>query len=251
MYFQQKFFATWQPESGSDDDEGDETSSAEDEDASDDAEDDDCSDEDASDEADGRSSATPTGKGPTAEAKRRQDHRDAHQAPKSGTTGFSVADDLGEDESSFDEEPDGSEDDDESGDSQESDEQENAQRPSRRQRGKDEESGRKVAGAAKRGAYNKHEVDPNQSLASACSLVRNQLRRPLKNQVRATRGGAGIDDVSVDISLNNTSQLTSGRDVMASFGGFLEKRKKDKRMARDSMMSEIDGLVSNLHTDIG
>ena len=37
---------------------------------------------------------------------------------------------------------------------------------------------------------------------------------------------------------------------MASFGGFLEKRKKNKNMGRDSMMSEIDGLVSNLHTDI-
>ena len=37
---------------------------------------------------------------------------------------------------------------------------------------------------------------------------------------------------------------------MASFGGFLEKRKKDKQMARNSMMSEIDGLVTNLHTDI-
>jgi hypothetical protein len=57
-------------------------------------------------------------------------------------------------------------------------------------------------------------------------------------------------DVSVDVSVHNTSQMASGRDIMASFGGFLEKRKKDKHMARDSMMSEIDGLVSNLHTDI-
>ena len=37
---------------------------------------------------------------------------------------------------------------------------------------------------------------------------------------------------------------------MASFGGFLEKRKKDKQMGRNSMMSEIDGLVNNLNTDI-
>ena len=48
--------------------------------------------------------------------------------------------------------------------------------------------------------------------------------------------------MSIDVSTN--------RDVMASFGGFLEKRKRDKHMARNSMMSEIDGLVTDLHSDI-
>lgn len=63
-------------------------------------------------------------------------------------------------------------------------------------------------------------------------------------------GPACINDTSVEVSLQETSQITSGRDVMASFGGFLEKRKKDKQMGRNSMMSEIDGLVNNLNTDI-
>lgn len=37
---------------------------------------------------------------------------------------------------------------------------------------------------------------------------------------------------------------------MADFGGFLEERKRSKNMARNTEMSQIDGLVSNLRTDI-
>ena len=45
--------------------------------------------------------------------------------------------------------------------------------------------------------------------------------------------------------------LPPGHDVMADFGGFLEKRKKDKNMQRNTMMSQIDGMVSNLQEDMG
>ena len=90
-------------------------------------------------------------------------------------------------------------------------------------------------------------VDHNMSLASASSLVRNQLRRPTPAEEVSV-----LDDMSVDISIQGGAANTSMRsnDVMASFGGFLEKRKKDKHMQRDSMMSEIDGLVTDLHSDI-
>jgi len=37
---------------------------------------------------------------------------------------------------------------------------------------------------------------------------------------------------------------------MADFGGFLEKRKKDKNMQRTTEMSQIDGLVTNLRSDL-
>jgi len=37
---------------------------------------------------------------------------------------------------------------------------------------------------------------------------------------------------------------------MADFGGFLEKRKKDKNMQRTTEMSQIDGLVTNLKSDL-
>ncbi len=37
---------------------------------------------------------------------------------------------------------------------------------------------------------------------------------------------------------------------MADFGGFLEERKRSKNMARNTEMSQIDGLVSNLRSDI-
>ena len=56
-----------------------------------------------------------------------------------------------------------------------------------------------------------------------------------------------VDDISVDLSQVG---LNPGHDVMADFGGFLEKRKRDKKMERNSMMSQIDGLVNNLHSDI-
>lgn len=52
-------------------------------------------------------------------------------------------------------------------------------------------------------------------------------------------------DDSVDVS-----QLHPGQDIMQDFGGFLDKRKKDKRMERNTMMSDIDGLVSNLNADL-
>ena len=37
---------------------------------------------------------------------------------------------------------------------------------------------------------------------------------------------------------------------MADFGGFLEKRKKDRNIQRDTMMSQVDKLVKTLHSDI-
>jgi hypothetical protein len=37
---------------------------------------------------------------------------------------------------------------------------------------------------------------------------------------------------------------------MADFGGFLEERKRNKNMARNTEMSQIDGLVTNLRSDI-
>ena len=55
------------------------------------------------------------------------------------------------------------------------------------------------------------------------------------------------DDASVDISC---SVLAPGQDIMADFGGFLDKRKKDRNMQRNTMMSQIDGLVNNLNSDI-
>ena len=93
-------------------------------------------------------------------------------------------------------------------------------------------------------------VDHNMSLASASSLVRNQLRRP--KATPAEMEVSVLDDMSVDVSIQGGAANASMRshDVMASFGGFLEKRKKDKHMQRDSMMSEIDGLVTDLHSDI-
>ena len=42
------------------------------------------------------------------------------------------------------------------------------------------------------------------------------------------------DDASVDISC---SVLAPGQDIMADFGGFLDKRKKDRNMQRNTMMS--------------
>ena len=52
-------------------------------------------------------------------------------------------------------------------------------------------------------------------------------------------------DDSVDVSY-----IKPGQDIMEDFGGFLEKRKKDKHMERNTMMSQIDGLVSNLNADL-
>jgi len=53
------------------------------------------------------------------------------------------------------------------------------------------------------------------------------------------------DDVSaMGVSNNGNS------DVMAAFGGFLDKRKRDKGMQRNTDMSQIDGMVNNLDSDI-
>ena len=37
---------------------------------------------------------------------------------------------------------------------------------------------------------------------------------------------------------------------MADFGGFLERRKKEKNLQRNTEMSAIDGLVNNLQGDM-
>ena len=76
---------------------------------------------------------------------------------------------------------------------------------------------------------------------SATSLVRRALETKYEEQESV------FDDLSVDISAMG---LQPGEDVMADFGGFLEKRKKDKNMERNTMMSHIDGLVNNLDNDI-
>ena len=49
----------------------------------------------------------------------------------------------------------------------------------------------------------------------------------------------------------DVSNLQPGHDLMASFDGFLNKRARDRDMQRDTMMSQIDGLVNNLNADIG
>ena len=56
-----------------------------------------------------------------------------------------------------------------------------------------------------------------------------------------------LDDMSIDASVLG---LKPGEDVMADLGGFLEKRQKDRNMERSTMMSQIDGLVNNLDSDI-
>ena len=56
-----------------------------------------------------------------------------------------------------------------------------------------------------------------------------------------------LDNLSIDHSI---SVLPADVDVMADFGGFLEKRKKDKNMQRTTEMSQIDGLVTNLRSDL-
>ena len=48
----------------------------------------------------------------------------------------------------------------------------------------------------------------------------------------------------------NNSVLPTGHDVMADLHGFLEKRKKDRNMQRNTMESQINGMVANLRTDI-
>ena len=44
--------------------------------------------------------------------------------------------------------------------------------------------------------------------------------------------------------------MTPGRDIMADFRGFLERRKLERNMERNTMESQINGLVNNLHTDL-
>lgn len=82
----------------------------------------------------------------------------------------------------------------------------------------------------------------DESRVTATDLVRKALEtRPGEEQESL------IDDSSIDVSMMG---LKPGEDVMADFGGFLEKRKKDRGMERNTMMSQIDGLVSNLDSDI-
>ena len=102
MYFQNKFFANWQPEEGSDE-EADETSSEEEEEEDDDEEDaydDEDEDECSDDETDQmQSSKTPPGgqKAAPADSNFRQAHADAFVAPKQGTAGYSVPNDFEDD----------------------------------------------------------------------------------------------------------------------------------------------------------
>ena len=44
--------------------------------------------------------------------------------------------------------------------------------------------------------------------------------------------------------------MAPGQDIMADFGGFLNERKKARNMERNTMMSQIDGLVNNLNSSI-
>lgn len=71
------------------------------------------------------------------------------------------------------------------------------------------------------------------------------MRRALETRIEEQE--SVLDDYSLDMSAMG---LQPGEDVMADFGGFLEKRKKDKNMERNTMMSHIDGLVNNLDDDI-
>ena len=87
--------------------------------------------------------------------------------------------------------------------------------------------------------------EQDDSIVSASSLVRKVLISP--DPKDDYDQDSIFDEVSIDAS---QIDLKPGEDVMADFGGFLEKRKKDRGMARNTMMSQIDGLVSNLNSDI-
>lgn len=47
-----------------------------------------------------------------------------------------------------------------------------------------------------------------------------------------------------------SQHYASGHDVMADLHGFLQKRKRDRNMQRNTIESQISGLVLNLRTDI-
>ena len=55
------------------------------------------------------------------------------------------------------------------------------------------------------------------------------------------------DNIEID---ENLSIAAPSEDVMASYGGFLDMRKRDRNMARNTEMSQLDNLVTNLRTDI-
>ena len=57
-----------------------------------------------------------------------------------------------------------------------------------------------------------------------------------------------IDAMSVDVDAKRGNAADG--DVMADYDGFLEMRKKDRNMQRNTMMSQVDKLVKTLHSDI-
>lgn len=44
--------------------------------------------------------------------------------------------------------------------------------------------------------------------------------------------------------------VVSENDVMADYTGFLEKRKQEKGMQRNTEMSQLDGMVSSLRNEV-
>ena len=59
-----------------------------------------------------------------------------------------------------------------------------------------------------------------------------------------------LDDIDMSLDISSLRVLEPGVDVMADFGGYLQTRQKERNIPRNTMMSQIDGLVSNLNTDV-
>lgn len=84
-----------------------------------------------------------------------------------------------------------------------------------------------------------------------------KLSLMMQHQRKQMDGESIIDDNMTMISTSvigvgavTANQRFSNHDVMADLHGFLEKRKRDRNMQRNTMESQISGLVSNLRTDI-
>ena len=55
----------------------------------------------------------------------------------------------------------------------------------------------------------------------------------------------------IDIDVNPSDGVRGGmhpdHDIMADYSGFLQQRNEGREIARDTMMSQIDGMVNNLN----
>ena len=86
------------------------------------------------------------------------------------------------------------------------------------------------------------------SLGSINTTMKKYIKSPLDTpKAPEIEEESFMEDLSVDVS---QMALQPGEDIMADFGGFLDNRKKEKNMARNTMMSQIDGLVTSLDSDL-